>query len=367
MPGNRARVEVRGQASAVNPRRADLLEGRVGATTHRQVAVLDAADARIQRRLQQVPHVRRRVDPLEAELVEPAVARPVPHRDHVEVAADLRLDVEQLRQFAQRHAVPRRHRRDVAGEPDAALVERGAFDLPAANRVRAVEHDDANLPLRRLLHHVRHRRAVGVEADAHVLQIDHERVDALQHLVGGTPRRAVERMDDQARLLVLRRRDVLVDDAANAVLGAEERDERDVGLRRRAGRWWACRRRHGRCGWSPGPRAGPSAARTPRRAGRRCRFAPAPAVAARPATAPGRSRVPVRATCGGTTASGMAEATTLATRARSGVASPLPAGCTRLVRMITNVRVSGSIHSDVPVNPVWPNDPTGNNSPRLAE
>ncbi len=57
----------------------------------------------------------------------------------------------------------------------------------------------------------------------------------------------------------------------------------------------------------------------------------------------------------------------LATRARSGVASPLPAGCTRLERKITNVRVSGSIHIDVPVNPVWPNDPTGNSSPRLAE
>src|ERR1022692_1812130 len=32
-----------------------------------------------------------------------------------------------------------------------------------------------------------------------------------------------------------------------------------------------------------------------------------------------------------------------------------------------NVRVVGSIHNEVPVNPVCPNDPTGNRSPRLLE
>src|ERR1700674_857042 len=31
------------------------------------------------------------------------------------------------------------------------------------------------------------------------------------------------------------------------------------------------------------------------------------------------------------------------------------------------VRVVGSIHNEVPVNPVCPNDPTGNRSPRLLE
>ncbi len=57
----------------------------------------------------------------------------------------------------------------------------------------------------------------------------------------------------------------------------------------------------------------------------------------------------------------------VATRARSGVTSPRPSGCTRFDRNTTNTRVAGSIQSDVPVNPVWPNDPSGSNSPRLAE
>ena len=61
------------------------------------------------------------------------------------------------------------------------------------------------------------------------------------------------------------------------------------------------------------------------------------------------------------------EAAIVATRARSGVTSPLPSGCTRFDRNTTNIRVAGSIHSDVPVKPVWPNDPTGSSSPRFEE
>src|SRR5580704_10849145 len=35
--------------------------------------------------------------------------------------------------------------------------------------------------------------------------------------------------------------------------------------------------------------------------------------------------------------------------------------------MMMYVRVVGSIHNEVPVNPVWPNEPTGKRSPRLLE
>ena len=62
-----------------------------------------------------------------------------------------------------------------------------------------------------------------------------------------------------------------------------------------------------------------------------------------------------------------AVAATVATRARSGVTSPLPSGCTRFDRNTTNRPVAGSIQRDVPVKPVWPNDPIGSSSPRLAE
>ncbi len=33
----------------------------------------------------------------------------------------------------------------------------------------------------------------------------------------------------------------------------------------------------------------------------------------------------------------------------------------------TNSFVAGSIHSEVPVQPVWPNDPSGKSSPRFTE
>ena len=62
-----------------------------------------------------------------------------------------------------------------------------------------------------------------------------------------------------------------------------------------------------------------------------------------------------------------AAAATVATRPRSCVTSPFPSGCTRLERKTTNNSLPGSSHSDVPVNPVWPNDPTGISSPRFDE
>src|SRR5215207_2815805 len=62
-----------------------------------------------------------------------------------------------------------------------------------------------------------------------------------------------------------------------------------------------------------------------------------------------------------------ADAATVATRARSGVTSPLPSGWTRFDRNTTNIFVAGSIQRLVPVNPVCPNDPNGSSSPRLDE
>ncbi len=78
-----------------------------------------------------------------------------------------------------------------------------------------------------------------------------------------------------------------------------------------------------------------------------------------------RANVASLATALGTSVS--AEATIDATRARSGVTSPLPSGCTRFDRKMMNTRVAGSIQIDVPVNPVWPNEPIGRNSPRFDE
>src|SRR5579863_9277692 len=65
--------------------------------------------------------------------------------------------------------------------------------------------------------------------------------------------------------------------------------------------------------------------------------------------------------------SGRAAATAVAIFERNATALPFPRGCTAFVSTMMYVRVVGSIHSEVPVNPVCPKDPTGSKSPRLLE
>ncbi len=65
-------------------------------------------------------------------------------------------------------------------------------------------------------------------------------------------------------------------------------------------------------------------------------------------------RAPSRA-AGREGASTIAAAARVAIVVRSDVGErPWPSGCSRLVRMTTNVSVSGSIQRLVPVKPVWP-------------
>ena len=54
------------------------------------------------------------------------------------------LGVEQPRQLAERHAVADRHR-EVGGEAERRLVQRRPLDGEAVDRVRPVEHDDAQV------------------------------------------------------------------------------------------------------------------------------------------------------------------------------------------------------------------------------
>ena len=61
---------------------------------------------------------------------------------------------------------------------DALPLRAGPGDPLAAERVRAIEHDQLDPRLGRRLEAEQHRARVGVEADAGVLQIDHQRVEA---------------------------------------------------------------------------------------------------------------------------------------------------------------------------------------------
>src|SRR5947199_44732 len=78
----------------------------------------------------------------------------------------------------------------------------------------------------RPLHGEAHRGHVGVEARADVLDVEDEGVEAGELLRLRLARLAVEAVDRQAADRIARVADLLVRHAADAVLGAEERDER---------------------------------------------------------------------------------------------------------------------------------------------
>src|SRR5215472_13988168 len=60
-------------------------------------------------------------------------------------------------------------------------------------------------------------------------------------------------------------------------------------------------------------------------------------------------------------------ATAVATRERKEITGAPCRGRTEFVNRITYVLVYGSTHIEVPVKPVWPNDPTGKSAPRFEE
>ena len=214
-----------GERPAVEPRRAEHLERCVGAAAHREIRELEHPDARVEEGLGQIPHVGRRVHPLQACGVECVGSLPALARHHRQVEIELQVGREHLRQFADRHPVAERDRM-AANEGAAAVVHPRARDRHAVDRIRPVEHHEGLLVLGSGLHRLEHRGHIRVEPAADVLDVEHDRIDVGEHLRRGSLRLAVEALHRHARLLVLAVRHVgLVERAAGAVLGSEDRHE----------------------------------------------------------------------------------------------------------------------------------------------
>ncbi len=102
----------------------------------------------------------------------------------------------------------------VVPRDEAALgaVEHRPFDAHAADRVRTVEHDEL-LPCAcaAAVEAFAHRGDVGVEAAADVLDVEDQRVEAVELFGGRRAAFAVEAVDRQAGLLVARVADLLVE------------------------------------------------------------------------------------------------------------------------------------------------------------
>src|SRR5207249_3288308 len=95
--------------------------------------------------------------------------------------------------FANRHAMPHRDR-ELADERLEAGGEHRAFHGESADRVRPIADDRLDAMPSGGAKTVGHRIDVGVDAGSDVLEIDHQRVNAPQHVGGRLPGFAVQRI-----------------------------------------------------------------------------------------------------------------------------------------------------------------------------
>ena len=223
---------------------------------------------------------------LEARLVEPVLAPPVRHRH--DGRGPRRSSASPLNSRASSPIVSP-CRIGIGRYPVYAALPPRPASGPRRRSRRSDSAGRARRPgasARRLFHHVRDRRRVGVEARADVLQIDDDRVEPLEHRRrSDAPCR--RRASRSAGRCVSSRDDgtVGVELPADAVLGAEQRDERARPRAARADRSCSRPAASGRSGSSAGRRACRAGARSSRRehvdAGERRRTARATQAAAR--------------------------------------------------------------------------------------
>ncbi len=72
-------------------------------------------------------------------------------------------------------------------------IEHRAFDDFSAERIGTIQNVKRNIAFGGFFHGVGHGDGVSVKADAGILNIEDQRVDSLQHFVGGPQSFAVER------------------------------------------------------------------------------------------------------------------------------------------------------------------------------
>ena len=107
-------------------------------------------------------------------------------------------------------------------------IEQRPLDRLAADRVRPVADDHPHAVAPRRAQAVGHRVDVGVDARAHVLEIDDQQVEAVEHRRRRFPRVAVQRVDRNAEPWMpgmSRFHHVVLDVGMESVLRPEQRRE----------------------------------------------------------------------------------------------------------------------------------------------
>src|SRR5690606_18035166 len=148
--------------------------------------------------------------------------------DNLQVHIDAELRLEEPGQLSYSHAVPYGDAVK-ADETLFAVIEHRARNVHAINRVRAVENEETNAVVGGCLHRVTHRRDVGIEAGADVLDIEHDCVDTLEHVARRSTHLAIQTEHRDAGATI----DAVGDEfgieiALVPVLGTEDAREFDV-------------------------------------------------------------------------------------------------------------------------------------------
>ena len=223
-PASDSACEAVGQ-SVVDPRRADHFERRVGPATDRNVGPFHQRDPGVEHGLGDRSQVGRRRRPDEPRLVEIGGPPPAPHAHDFELCAEMLVGVDHLGELAERHAVANGERM-VIDEGHVARGRERTGHVDAVDGIRTIEDHDAQPALGRDGEGSVHGGGVGVETGADVLDVEHQRIDAGQHLVARRKAIAVEAVDGQARTFVAAVFDPLVEIGEKAMLGSEESDQR---------------------------------------------------------------------------------------------------------------------------------------------
>ena len=125
-----------------------------------------------------------------------------------------------------------------ADERAVGFAQHRALAPRPADGIGAVQDHEPHARLGARLHRQRHRPNEGVDAHAHVLEVEEEGVEAVEHGGRRFADLAVKRVDRQARDgigVVVRLDHVVLLLAARAVLGAEEGTKIEAGCADRVG------------------------------------------------------------------------------------------------------------------------------------
>ena len=131
------------------------------------------------------------------------LASPALHRHDLEIGSEPEMIVEQASQLTDRHPMPHRDR-VLPDERLESADKHRSFHGQAADGIRPIADDRLDAVLTTSRQAIRHRVDVGVNACADVLQVDDQRLDAVEHFRCWFSRFAVERVDRHPPQLVVR-------------------------------------------------------------------------------------------------------------------------------------------------------------------